>query len=125
MLLIGVLIGYLLGRRWTGRERAEASSDPAGGGTETVDGLSQSTAHAGGAPEYLKMEFDSQLDLARAQMDMGDTAGARRTLRAVVKAGGATQREQAESLLQEIGSSAKDGDSGAKTGGSGGADSPG
>ena len=54
------------------------------------------------------MDIESLLDLARAYADMGDAAGARRTLRAVVEAGNDAERLQAEGLLADL-DSASDG----------------
>ena len=111
LLLFGMLIGFVLGRRsGAAPERGDAAqpsaAEPAGGG-------SLSAGDTGGTPEYHQtMGLEAQLDLARAQVDMGDAAGAGRTLRAVVKAGSPSQRQQAESLLQEIESSAKKENSG-------------
>ena len=141
LLLFGMLIGFLLGRRGgVAREPGDAAqpsdAEPAAGrspptadsgsrstvdrGTlPTADSGSLSTEDAAGTPEYHQsMGMESQLDLARAQLDMGDTAGARRSLRAVVKSGSKAQRRQAESLLREIEPSAK-------KEGSGAADDPG
>ena len=100
LLLSGILIGYLLGRRRGAvRDRGDAARPlPA----EPADGGLPPTGDGGAVESRTTMDLESQLDLARAQVDMGDTAGARRTLRAVVKAGRRTQRQQAESLLQEI-----------------------
>ena len=106
LLLFGMLIGFLLGRRrGVARERGDAPQPlPA----EPADVETLPTGDAAGAVESrMTMDLESRLDLARAQADMGDAAGARRTLRAVVKAGSQAQRQQAESLLQEIESSAK------------------
>ena len=111
LLLFGMFIGFLLGRRrgmaW---ERGDAPQPLTG---EPADMESLPIGDASGAVESsLSMDLESRLDLARAQVDMGDAAGARRTLRAVVKAGSEAQRQQAESLLQEIESSAKKENSG-------------
>ena len=117
LLLIGMLVGFLLGRRGgMARERGDApqplTGEPAGGGSLPAGGAGVTV------DSRTAMDIESQLDLARAQVDMGDAAAARRTLRAVVKAGGEVQRRQAESLLQEIEPSAK-------KEGSGGADGSG
>ena len=111
LLLSGMLIGFILGRRrGMARERGDAPQPLT---REPADVGSLSTSDAGGPVEsQTTMDLESQLDLARAQVDMGDAAGARRTLRAVVKAGSEAQRQQAESLLQEIESSAKKENSG-------------
>ena len=111
LLLSGMLIGFLLGRRGgVARERGDAPQPlPA----EPADGGSLPAGDAGGTVEsQTTMDLESRLDLARAQVDMGDAAGARRTLRTVVKAGSKAQRQRAESLLQEIESSANKGKSG-------------
>ena len=107
LVLIGILIGFLLGRRsGAGEER------PAPAATSVSEGpvkASPSSEATGGAAESrAAMEIESQMDLARAYIDMGDTAAAQRTLRAVVKAGNRAQRQQAESLLQELESSSKE-----------------
>lgn len=106
LLLFVMVIGFILGRR-SGmvRERGDAPQPlPA----EPADGGFLPTGDAAGAADTrTTMDLESQLDLARAQVDMGDATGARRTLRAVVKAGSEAQRQQAELLLQEIESSAK------------------
>ena len=114
LLLFGMLIGFLLGRRsGVAPERGDAAQPST---AEPADGGSLTTGDTGGTPEYHQtMGLEAQLDLARAQADMGDTAGARRTLRAVAKAGSRTQRQQAESLLAEIASSSKQDDSGSKS----------
>lgn len=106
LLLGGMLIGFLLGRRGgVARERGDA---PQPLPDEPADGGSLPTGDVGGTVEsQTTMDLESRLDLARAQVDMGDAAGARRTLQAVVKAGSKAQRQQAESLLQEVESSAK------------------
>ena len=111
LLLAGMLIGFLLGRRrGVARERGDA---PRPLTAEPADGGSLPTGDAGGTVEsQTTMDLDSRLDLARAQVDMGDAAGARQTLRAVVKAGSKGQRQQAESLLREIESPAKKENSG-------------
>ena len=98
LLLAAMLIGFLLGRRGgVARERGDAPEP-----------LTAEPADAGDTGESrMTMDLDSRLDLARAQVDMGDAAGARRTLRAVVKAGSKAQRQQAESLLGEIESPSK------------------
>ena len=117
LLLSGMLIGFLLGRRGGAtRQRGDAAQPlPA----EPADGGSPPAGDTGGTVEFqTTMDLESRLDLARAQVDMGDAAGARRTLRAVIKAGSKAQRQRAESLLQEIESSAKKENSG-------GADDPG
>ena len=108
LLLSGMLIGFLLGRRrGVARERGDAPEP-----------LTAEPADAGDTGESrMTMDLDSRLDLARAQVDMGDAAGARRTLRAVVKAGSQAQRRQAESLLGEI-------ESPSRKENSGGADDP-
>ena len=111
LLLSGMLIGFLLGRRrGMARERGDAPQPLTG---EPAEGGSLPTGDAGGTVDSrTAMDLESRLDLARAQVDMGDAAGARRTLRAVVEAGSKAQRQQAESLLQEIASSAKKENSG-------------
>ncbi len=47
-------------------------------------------------------EVATKLDLAKAYQEMGDQAGAREILEEVVRDGDATQRETAESLLQQL-----------------------
>lgn len=110
LLLFGMLIGFLLGRR---REVARESGDaPHPLPAEPADVESLPTGDAAGTVEsQTTMDIESRLDLARAQVDMGDAAGARRTLRTVLKAGSQAQRQRAESLLQEIESPAKKEDS--------------
>lgn len=111
LLLFVMLIGFILGRRsGMTRERGDTLQPLT---AEPPDGGSLPTGEVGGAAEsQTTMDLESQLDLARAQLDMGDAAGARRTLQGVVKAGSEAQRQQAESLLQEIESSAKKENSG-------------
>ncbi|MDE0003667.1 MAG: hypothetical protein OXQ29_13330 [Rhodospirillaceae bacterium] len=106
LLLIVMLIGFVLGRRsGMARERGDTLQPLT---AVPADSGSLPTGDVGGAAEsQTTMDLESRLDLARAQVDMGDTAGARRTLRTVVKAGSKAQRQQAESLLQEIESSAR------------------
>ena len=106
LLLFGMLIGFLLGRR---RGAAPGRGDAAQPSTgEPADDGTLPSGDTGGTPEYHQtMGLEAQLDLARAQVDMGDTAGARRTLKTVVKGGSRAQRQQAESLLQELESSMK------------------
>ncbi|MYF68449.1 MAG: hypothetical protein F4181_00020, partial [Proteobacteria bacterium] len=106
LLLFVMLFGFILGRRsGMARQRGDTlqplTAEPADGGSLPTGDVS------GAAESRTTMDLESQLDLARAQVDMGDADGARRTLRAVVKAGSQAQRQQAESLLQEIESSAK------------------
>ena len=107
LVLIGILIGFLLGRR-----SGAADERPAPAATsiseDPVEASSSSEATGGAAESRATMEIESQMDLARAYIDMGDTAAAQRTLRAVVKAGNRAQRQQAESLLQELGSSSRE-----------------
>lgn len=106
LLLVGILIGFLIGRRrGTGGERREAARVSVAEDTDQ-DALS-SEATGSSADSQATMQIESQLDLARAYVDMGDSASARRTLRAILKAGNRDQRQQAESLLQEITSSPK------------------
>ncbi len=47
-------------------------------------------------------EVGTKLDLARAYMDMGDPEGARSILEEVVQEGSATQKQEAERLLQSL-----------------------
>ena len=105
-----MLIGFLLGRRrGMARERGQVQPLTA----EPADGRPRLTGDADGAAEsQTTMDLESRLDLARAQVDMGDAAGARRTLRTVVKTGSQAQRQRADSLLQEIESPAKKENSG-------------
>lgn len=116
LLLFGILIGFLLGRRGgvvVYREDAAQSS-----GADAAVGVSPPARDSGSVPEYqATMGPEAQLDLARAQVDMGDAARARRTLKAVVKGGSKVQRQRAESLLQEL-------DSATKNNGSDSADDP-
>lgn len=106
LLLFGILIGFLLGRRGGVVVYREDAGQPSA--AETAVGVSPPAQESGSVPEYqATMGLEAQLDLARAQVDMGDAAGARRTLRAVVKGGSEDQRQQAESLLQELESAAK------------------
>ena len=106
LLLFVMLIGFILGRRsGMAQERVDTLQPLT---AESADVESSPTGDATGAvASGMTMDLESQLDLGRAQVDMGDATGARRTLRAVVKAGSEAQRQQAESLLQEIESSAK------------------
>ena len=86
LLLFGILIGFLLGRRRGTRvERREAAQISVTDDTGEDSRSSETTAST--AESQATMEIESQLDLARAYVDMGDTAAARRTLRAIVKAG--------------------------------------
>ena len=101
LVLIGILIGFLLGRRsGAGAQRpaSAATSDTEG----PVEASPSSEATGGAAESRATMDIESQMDLARAYIDMGDTAAARRTLRAVISAGNRAQRQQAESLIQEL-----------------------
>lgn len=116
LLLFGILIGFLLGRRGGVVVYREDAGQPSA--AETAVGVSPPAQDAGSVPDYqATMGLEAQLDLARAQVDMGDAAGARRTLQAVVKGGSKAQRQQAESLLQEL-------DSATKNNGSDSADDP-
>ena len=102
LLLVGILIGFLLGRRrgGAGGDRREAAQPSV---AEDADHMPPSgDGGAGATQSEAAMEIDSQLDLARAYVDMGDTAPAQRTLRSVIKAGNRAQRQQAEALLQEL-----------------------
>ena len=104
LLLFGILIGFLLGRRGgSGREHELTVQPPVDEPTGTEIPATEEAA----AESRATMDLESQLDLARAQVDMGDAAGARRTLQSVVKGGSKTQRQQAESLLQELESATK------------------
>lgn len=111
LLLFGILIGFLFGRRGgVIVYREDAAQPPA---ATPADGVSLPSQDTGSVPEYqATMGLEAQLDLARAQVDMGDAAGARRTLRAVVRGGSEAQRQQAESLLEELESSSNDKGSG-------------
>ena len=116
LLLFGILIGFLLGRRGGVVVYREDAGQPSA--AETAVGVSPPAQDAGSVPEYqATMGPEAQLDLARAQVDMGDAARARRTLKAVVKGGSKVQRQRAESLLQEL-------DSATKNNGSDSADDP-
>ena len=116
LLLFGILIGFFLGRRGGVVVYREDAGQPSA--AETAVGVSPPAQDSGSVPDYqATMGLEAQLDLARAQVDMGDAAGARRTLRAVVKGGSKAQRQQAESLLQEL-------DSATKNNGSDSADDP-
>ena len=101
LVLVGILIGFLLGRRrGVGGDRREAAQPSV---AEDADHTPPSgDGGAGATQSEAAMEIDSQLDLARAYVDMGDTASAQRTLRSVIKAGNRAQRQQAEALLQEL-----------------------
>jgi len=48
-------------------------------------------------------EIGSKLDLAKAYVDMGDSDGARSILDEVMEEGDATQKQQAQQLLQQMG----------------------
>lgn len=104
LLLFGILIGFLLGRRGASGRAREFTEQPLV--DEPADTEIARTEDAA-AESRATMDIESRLDLARAQVDMGDAAGARRTLRAVVKGGSKSQRQQAESLLQELESATK------------------
>ncbi len=103
LFLIGILIGFLLGRRGrAGTERRVASRSTVAESPDQ-EPESQSGERSDSAVESpAAMEVDSQLDLARALTDMGDTEAAQRTLQAVVKSGNRDQRRQAESLLDKL-----------------------
>ena len=114
LLLVGILIGFLLGRRRVDDvDRPKAAQPPAAehAGDRPISAddrpiSSEDTVAA--ADESATMGIESQLDLARAYVDMGDTARATRTLRAVIKSGNPDQRQQAQSLLQELEPSSED-----------------
>ncbi len=75
----------------TVREEAaegEAAGETAGGAEDTVLG----------EPD----EVGTKLDLARAYLDMGDREGARELLAEVIEEGSDPQREEAESLMQQL-----------------------
>ena len=107
LVLIGILIGFLLGRRSGAAEErpAPAVTSVSEG---SIEASASSEATGGAAESRAAMEIESQMDLARAYIDMGDTAAAQRTLRAVVKAGNRAQRQQAESLIQKLESPSKE-----------------
>ena len=106
LLLFGILIGFLLGRRGGVVVYREDAGQPSA--AETAVGVSPPAQDAGSVPDYqATMGLEAQLDLARAQVDMGDAAGARRTLKAVVKGGSKVQRQRAKSLLRELESASK------------------
>ncbi len=107
LLLVGILIGFLFGRRrGTRGERREAAQISVADDTDEDSRSSEDTGSM--AESQATMEVESQLDLARAYVDMGDNAAAQRTVRAIVKAGNRNQRQQAEALLQEIKPPAKE-----------------
>ena len=101
LLLAAAFIGFVLGRRGGAagahRDATQPSAgDPAGGGPLPGEGAGRAAESQAG------MDIESQLDLARAFVDMGDTASAKRTLRTVIRAGGRVQQQQAEALLQQL-----------------------
>jgi pilus assembly protein FimV len=66
--------------------------------------LQSATANAG-VPEFEPVtmsEVGTKLDLARAYMDMGDPEGARNILDEVVQEGSASQKQEAQRLIQSL-----------------------
>ena len=105
--ILGILAGFLLGRRRrAGGDPRASDEDFAVESIEDVTMPGKRFASAG--DPRATMDIESLLDLARAYADMGDAAGARRTLRAIVEAGNDAQRLQAEALLAGL-DSASDG----------------
>ena len=105
--ILGILAGFLLGRRRrAGGDPRASDEDFAVESIEDVTMPGKRFASAG--DPRATMDIESLLDLARAYADMGDAAGARRTLRAVVEAGNDAERLQAEGLLAGL-DSASDG----------------
>ncbi len=110
LLLVGILIGFLFGRRRPpAGDRPEAA--PPSVDEDSGDGSVPSAATDGAGASQVTMEIESQLDLARAYGDMGDTRAAKRTLQAVIEAGNPAQRQQAESLLRDLSPPSKAGKS--------------
>ncbi len=74
--------------------------------TQNGSGKLQSTAtNPAGAPEFEPVtmsEVGTKLDLARAYMDMGDPEGARNILDEVVQEGSASQKQEAQRLIQSL-----------------------
>ncbi len=74
--------------------------------TQNGSGKLQSTAATtAGAPEFEPVtmsEVGTKLDLARAYMDMGDPEGARNILDEVVQEGSASQKQEAQRLIQSL-----------------------
>ncbi len=74
--------------------REEAAEGEAAG--ETAGGVGEDAVL--GEPD----EVGTKLDLARAYLDMGDREGARELLAEVIEEGSDPQREEAESLMQQL-----------------------
>ncbi|HMD73374.1 MAG TPA: FimV/HubP family polar landmark protein, partial [Steroidobacteraceae bacterium] len=74
--------------------------------TQNGSGKLQSTASSpAAAPEFEPVtmsEVGTKLDLARAYMDMGDPEGARNILDEVVQEGSASQKQEAQRLIQSL-----------------------
>ena len=66
------------------------------------DTPAEKTSPAVEAKDENWQEVATKLDLAKAYQEMGDQAGAREILEEVVRDGDATQRETAETLLQQM-----------------------
>ena len=101
MSVLGILAGFLLGRRRHAPGGAWASDESVVVQSMEEAPMPGKSSVSAGDPRAA-MDIESLLDLARAYMDMGDAAGARRTLRAVVEAGDDAQRLQAEALLADL-----------------------
>ena len=74
--------------------------------TDADDGLDQTIepgSLSGGLNDARTMtEVGTKLDLARAYVDMGDPSGARSILEEVLDEGDASQRQQAQQLLESL-----------------------
>ena len=103
LLLVAAFVGFVLGRRGGAARAHRDATQPSVGEAAGGGPLPGEGEGAGGAAEpQAGMDIESQLDLARAFVDMGDAASAKRTLRTVVRAGSRVQQQQAEALLQEL-----------------------
>jgi len=86
----------------------DAGEDGDGGSSTRTARLVQNgsgTNHAGETPEFEPVtmsEVGTKLDLARAYMDMGDPEGARNILEEVVQEGTASQKQEAQRLIQSL-----------------------
>ncbi len=73
----------------------DAASEDTGAGADTSDGGSTEVSSD-------QEDLDTMLDLAKAYIDMGDADSASKALQEVIESGNATQRSEAEKLLETV-----------------------
>ena len=85
-------------RRWVARK---VDLDLGGGNIQMPGSSTEELAGAGSRTGDLS-EVGTKLDLARAYVDMGDPDGARNILNEVLSEGSASQKQEAQRLLESL-----------------------